>query len=208
MRISRFWPQLRRAVRWHRRELAALAAALCVLATIGALSPPPEPTRAVLVASTALEAGRALGDDAVETAEVPTDVLPDGALTSVDEVAGRVLSGDVSSGSILTQADLLSTDTSPGHGELLVPFRLADAALSTLVRPGDRVTVVTAGADGAVVVLARRARVVTVRDAAASGTFASTAGDDGVLVVVSVDEVTAGKLATWAARSDLGIALG
>ena len=208
MRIFSFWPRLRRAARWHRRELAACAAACCVLAIVSALSPPPEPTRNVVVASQALTSGQALTSDTVEVVEVPVGFVPEGALASVDEVNGRVLAGAVSRGSIVTRADILSSDTSPGEGELLVPFRLADAGLSTLVQAGDKVTVVTAGADGEVVVLARRARVVTVRSAAASGGFGSTAGDDGVLVVVSVDETTAGKLATWAARSDLGIALG
>jgi len=208
VRINSFWPGLRRAARWHRRELAACAAAICVLATISALSPPPAPTQQVLVASTTLTAGATLGTQAVELAEVPVDLVPEGALESLDAVSGKVLAGAVSRGSIVTRADLLSSDTSPGEGELLVPFRLADAGLATLVQSGDRVTVVTAGADGAVVVLARRARIVTVRSAAASSGLGVTSGDDGVLVVVSVDETTAGKLATWAARSELGIALG
>ena len=160
------------------------------------------------MASRSLTSEQALTSDSVQSVQLPVDFVPDGALASLDEVEGRVLAGAVSRGSILTSADILSSDTSPGKGELLVPFRLADAGLSTLVQAGDKVTVVTAGADGEVVVLARRARVVTVRSAAASGGFGSAAGDDGVLIVVSVDETTAGKLATWAARSDLGIALG
>ncbi|MYT72708.1 MULTISPECIES: hypothetical protein [unclassified Streptomyces] len=87
------------------------------------------------------------------------------------------------------------------------PVRIADAGAVRLLRPGDRVDVVAARADGVpgVRVLASGARVVSVPRAARSGAPGDVAADGGALVVLSVERATATRLAGAGAASRLAV---
>ncbi|MFI7386045.1 RcpC/CpaB family pilus assembly protein [Streptomyces sp. NPDC049813] len=90
------------------------------------------------------------------------------------------------------------------------PVRIADAGAVRLLRPGDRVDVVAARADGrpGVRVLASGARVASVPE---EGTASEQPGDPaaggGSLVVLSVGRATAVRLAGAGAGSRLAVTL-
>ncbi|MEV1022227.1 RcpC/CpaB family pilus assembly protein [Streptomyces sp. NPDC050264] len=93
------------------------------------------------------------------------------------------------------------------------PVRIADAGAVRLLRPGDRVDVVAARADGrpGVRVLASGARVTSVpeeeppSDPAASDLPGDTVTAGGSLVVLSVGRATAARLAGAGATSRLAV---
>ncbi|MFJ9040387.1 RcpC/CpaB family pilus assembly protein [Streptomyces sp. NPDC102406] len=127
-------------------------------------------------------------------------------------------------------AGVPSSDAGPGHeraqsppGErarepavsvsVSAPVRIADAGAVRLLRPGDRVDVVAARADGrpGVRVLASRARVTSVPEVPEEGTTPDQAGAPmaagGSLVVLSVGRATAVRLAGAGANSRLAVTL-
>ncbi|MER5944735.1 hypothetical protein ABT127_01580 [Streptomyces sp. NPDC001904] len=87
------------------------------------------------------------------------------------------------------------------------PVRIADAGAVRLLRPGDRVDVVAARADGVpgARVLASGARVVSVPRAPRSGGPGDVADGGGALVVLSVERATAARLAGAGAASRLAV---
>ncbi|MFD3558601.1 RcpC/CpaB family pilus assembly protein [Streptomyces sp. NPDC058686] len=105
------------------------------------------------------------------------------------------------------------------------PVRIADAAAVRLLRPGDRVDVVAAGAGGGAGeaqgsggqggrVVAAGARVSSVPGSSGSlGSLGSpepvddTAAEGGALVVLSVPRATAARLAAAGATSRLAVTL-
>lgn len=202
MRISDFGASLARAVRWHRRLLAALAAACAVLVSLTVLRPAPAATVDVLVAARALPAGSSLTAGDLRLAHYPPGLVPDGALDDPARLAGRVLASPADAGLPLTEQSVVEAGQATRKGELLVPFRVQDPQVLAMVRVGDRVTVVSPGEDGQAVTLASRVRVASVPPAGDGGQ------SDQALLVVSADPETAGRLAAWAGGQGLGVALG
>ncbi|WP_394276686.1 SAF domain-containing protein [Luteococcus sp.] len=202
MRISDFGASVARAVRWHRRPLAALCAACAVLLALTVLRPAPAATVDVLVAARALPAGSSLAAGDLRLAHYPPALVPDGALDDPGRLTGRVLASPVDAGLPLTEQSVVEAGQATRNGELLVPFRVQDPQVLAMVRVGDRVTVVSPGEDGQAVTLASRVRVASVPPAGGGG------GSDQGLLVVSADPETASRLAAWAGGQGLGVALG
>ncbi|MBO1336477.1 hypothetical protein J3486_35195 [Streptomyces sp. VRA16 Mangrove soil] len=139
----------------------------------------------------------------------------------------------VAAGLILTAAALVAAVPSPGTrpsgvggggheraqappGERLraplvsAPVRIADAEAVRLLRPGDRVDVVAARADGGpgVRTLASGVRVVSVpRSAALSADVGETPAGGGALVVLRTERATAARLAGAGVTSRLAVVL-
>ena len=179
-------------------------AMLCLVAVV---SPPPTPTLPILVAAHELSAGSVLAADDLMTRQYPTALVPSGALRLASEAAGHTLGASLSQGSPITRRNLSAASSLAGPGERLVPFRLTDASLLSLVGVGDLVTVVATAGDGSSVTVAERVRVAALpQSASADGFFES--GSTGAVVVVSCPPTTAVALAGWAATSALGIAIG
>lgn len=176
-------PQLIR----HRRPLAALCAAAAVLL----VRLPPQagaPGGPVLVAA---------GDLAAGTRPAPADVRtirmrppPAGALSRLP--AGAVLAAPVRRGEPLTDLRLLGPSLLDGHGpgSVAAPVRVADAALASLVRPGDRVDVL-AVSDGAASFSPARPLVT----AAPVLAVPPAAGAPGALLLLAVSRAEAAALA-------------
>lgn len=197
--------RLRRFARWHRRPLGILAAAVCLFATISALTPDPPEARAVLAATRDLPAGTRLTDTDLRQVEVPLANVPNGALSEPAEALGRTITGGLTSGSILTTASILNPlDPQAGSDERLVPFRVPDTATVGLLQVGDRITVVGATMDGGAIEIAPNVRVAAL-PATDSGALG---GDSGALVVVAADAETAARLAAAASQMRLAIVLG
>ena len=205
--ISSITRSLARAVSWHRRPLAALCAAAAMLCLVSVASPAPPETVPVVVAAQGVDAGAVLGEGDVSVRRFPVTLVPSGALVEVGDAIGRTLTTALTAGTPLTDRSLSRAESLAAPGQRLVPFRLSDAALLSLVSVGDLVTVVAAKGDGTSVTVAERVRVAALpQQASDGGVFGSST--QGAVVVVSCPPKSAVTLAGWAATSALGIAIG
>jgi len=187
----------------HRALLAGGLAAGAVASGLGLLAPEPVAGVLVLRASRDLVAGAPLGAADVAAARVPVAAVPAGALIDPDAVVGRLLSGPVRAGELLTDvrlagASLLRDDAS---GRVAVPVRLADAASAALLQAGDRIDVLAASTSAGTsagqrdaVLVAQKAEVLAVP---------SSVGDtgEGALVLLSETPAVAARLAAAAVTS-------
>lgn len=197
-----------RTLRWHRRGLAALAAAIAVLAALTVLRPAPPPSRAVVVTAAAVPAGTALGAEHLRVVDLPVVALPQGAITDLGQVLGGTVVAPLARGAVLTPEALTDTGRTLPAGQVLVPFRLDDPAVVALIQVGDLVSVVGQGQRGEPVVLARRVRVAALpRPSPDSGPLGS-AGDPGGLMLVQTDATIGAALAVAASAGALGVMLG
>jgi pilus assembly protein CpaB len=199
------------------RQVAA--AALACLALFLALRPPPsaaqpaaeQSTVPVVVAAVDLTAGAVLSDDDLATVSLPADAAPVGAAAAPEQLEGQVLAAPVRAREVITDARLVG----PGlwsqlpDGQVAAPVRLADLAVATLLRPGDRVDVLaTAGEERlpSVEVVAERALVLSV-PTDDDAPRAADAGGNGLLVL-AVERDTAQRLAAAGAGGSLTVTLG
>lgn len=202
-----WWRELRRAVSWHRRLLAAGLAAIAVAAGIHAVEPAEPVTVPVLVAARDLAAGVPLAAADLEVRALPEALVPLGVLQPGDETVGRLLTGAVRAGETLTDVRLLGPSLVDGlsAGAVATPVRVADAGVAGLVRPGDRVDVLATPATldaevGATHVAASGVIVVAVPDPSTPGGFG-----DGALLVLATSPQTAADLAAATVTSRLSI---
>ena len=208
--------EVRRAVGWHRRLLAAGLAAASVALTISALSPPSPGAVEVLTAARDLPAGVTLAGGDLTTARLPPQAVPAGAQRPGAPIAGRTLAAAIRRGEPLTDVRLVGRElltTLARSGLVAAPVRLADAAAVALLRSGDVVDVLAAGSPGEVTpgdgggpaaagVVAEAARVLTVPAARPEGL-----GGEGALVLLAVRPGVATALARAAVGGRLSYTL-
>jgi len=196
--------------RWRSARML-VAALLTVGALVLAIAPPRSAPSApvqereteVLVAAHDLQAGLTISSGDLQMAKRTTGQLPDGALTSEAAVVGRVVSSSVRRGEIITDRRVLGPGLSAGLGAGMVasPVRLVDLDVAALLRPGDRVDILAATEDNpTAAVIAADVLVLAVPLADSEGS--QRAAPLG-LVVVAVNQVSAGLLAAAAASSVL-----
>ncbi|MCA0144599.1 Flp pilus assembly protein CpaB [Blastococcus sp. LR1] len=190
------------------RRLAA--GLLAALALVLALRPGPAPAEAaasgrpVVVATSDLPAGTRLSAQHLAVVRLPEDAVPSGVVDRTELLHHQVLAGPVRRGEPLTDARLVGAGltTLLPEGQVAAPVRLADLAVTALVRPGDRVDVLATTTDtGTTERVATGALVL-----AAPG----SAGDDDAgagLLLLAVDDATATQLATASAGATLTISL-
>jgi Flp pilus assembly protein CpaB len=192
---------------WVQRGLAA---AFAVLALVLALRPDPtaaHPTAPVLLARHDLAPGATLAPADVVLRQLPADLLPAGALSTVRAATGHVLGGALRAGEPITDVRLVDTGLPGGPpGTSAVPVRLADPGVADLLRPGVRVDVVTADqiddpGSNTGAVLATGAIVLTVRDAD------TAPGQRGRLVVLALPEQVATRVAAVSLRQPVTVTL-
>jgi Flp pilus assembly protein CpaB len=199
--------ELRRAVAWHRRLLAAGLAAGAVALGLSAVSPEPAETVPVLTAARGLLPGAPLAEADLAAVGLPPGAVPDGALRPGAEVLGRLLAGPVRRGEPLTDVRLVGPGLLDGlgRGVRATPVRIADGGAVALLRPGDRVDVLAtrAGTDGpaAAVPVARDVPVLSVP--ADEGAVLA----DGALLVLATDADTARELAAATLDGRLSVVL-
>jgi Flp pilus assembly protein CpaB len=136
------------------RTLAArrvAAGALVVLAAVIALRSDPQGDRtAIVVATRDLASGVELTADDVRVEKRTAATIPDGSQSDVGALVGARLTGPARRGEVLTDVRVLGprlAESVAGPDARIVPLPLADGALLDLVRPGDVVDVLAAGAD-------------------------------------------------------------
>jgi len=195
---------LGRAVSWHRRKLAVLAALATVLTGLAAAAPAGPPTLSVVRATHELPGGTQLAAADLELARVVADDAPRGALTELAGAVDHRLAAPVAEGQIITPAALTTARAGTSRGRVIVPLRLADADLVELLRPGDHVDVIAADPQSEQAdVVARAVRVVTVPRA--DDPAPSSESNAGRLILIEVDPETARALARAAVSATLTV---
>jgi Flp pilus assembly protein CpaB len=207
--LDRWLGELRRAVVWRRRLLAAGLLAGSAAFGLQVLAPPPAPGVPVLVAARDVSAGAVLADADLRRVQWPAGMVPSGALAGVAQASGATVSSAVRRGEVLTDARLAGTGSLHGLGAGLVaaPVRLADGATARLLRPGDVVDVLAAGADGATEarLVASAVRVLVVPRAAQDRL--GLGSGDGALLLVATTPATAARLAAAAVSDRLSVVI-
>ncbi|MEO7979318.1 MAG: RcpC/CpaB family pilus assembly protein [Sporichthyaceae bacterium] len=208
--LDRWLRELRHAVLWRRRLLAAGLLAGAAAFGLQALAPAPPRGVPVLVAAHDVPAGAALDNGDVRRVDRPASLVPAGALTAVGQASGATVSSAVRRGEVLTDVRLLGPSALHGlpAGSVAAPVRLADGDAAALLRPGDVVDVLAAGAGGGAEarLVASAVRVLGVP--ADRGTLAtSLASSEGALVLLATTSATASRLAAAAVDLRLSIAV-
>lgn len=208
MKLLPWFSSLRRAVRWHRRGLGALAMAVCLVCALMALSPSAPESRTVLVTTAALPGGTTLAPDHVRTVDVPLDLVPEGALTGNQAALGRTLATSRTRGSILTDSDLVGRGLLAGEQGLdLVPFRVADSGVAALLSVGDLISVIGSSSDGATKTVASEVRIVALHQPVSAGALGGSSPSEGALIIVAAPEHTAQELASASSQYALSVVL-
>nr|WP_218860221.1 Flp pilus assembly protein CpaB [Petropleomorpha daqingensis] len=189
-----------------RRALAALLAAGAL--ALALRSPPAADagvaSTPVVVAAADLAAGTTLSAGDLRVARLPLDTAPAGRADDPSELIGRGLAGAVRAGESVTDVRLVGPGLTSGlpDDQVAAPVRLADLAVTALVRAGDRVDVLATAPDAATAeVVAADALVL-----AAPGPVDEATGDAGLLVL-AVDASTAARLAAVATTATLTVSL-
>jgi pilus assembly protein CpaB len=190
----------------------AVAAVLFVGALVLALrSPPPADagvaTAPVVVAVTDLTAGTALTEADLKVSQLPVDAAPAGRAEDPATLLGRRLAAAVRAGEPVTDVRFVGPGLTSGlpDGQVAAPVRLADLAVTALVRAGDRVDVLATAPDASTAEVVTAGALVL----AASGPVedAASAPEDAGLLVLAVDSDTAARLAAVATTATLTVSL-
>ena len=164
-------PLALRVLAWRVRPVLLVAALVGACALAARLSAPPEPpTAPVVVARSDLAAGQVLAAGDLRTVRLPAHLVPDTAASDAGALVGAHVAVEIAGGVPVVEAHLARSRFAhePPSGTVAVPLTLADEAVAALLRPGDRVDLVTGAADSwaedpAPRVLARAALVLEVR---------------------------------------------
>lgn len=141
-----------RRVAWRllqlRKILAAIAVAVAVWASLAALSPEQAPQESAVVAAGDLPAGHRLRLEDISLAPIDPAAAPRSRTSDTSVVVGQTLAHPVEAHEVVTTARLRPARglaTLPvGRRALHVP--VVDAGAVSLVRPGDRVDVISISA--------------------------------------------------------------
>ena len=191
---------LRRALARHRVLLASGLAAGAVAAGLTTLAPTPTPTTPVVAAARDVGGGAVLSADDLTVVAVPSGLAPAGALRDPALAVGRSPAGPVRQGEALTDVRLLGSGLLPEGPEVAAPVRVAEPAMSALVRAGDLVDVLAAAPEGgpAAATVVSAVRVLSVP-------LADDDTGEGALLVVAATRAAAARLAAAAVTGRLSV---
>ncbi|MDH3009472.1 MULTISPECIES: SAF domain-containing protein [Gordonia] len=160
----------------------------------------------VLVAARELLPGHMVDAGDLAPRLVTGSTVPEGAITEPALATGRTVTGRVRTGEILTDTRLLSSrlpaELTGVDDARLVPVRLSDEAVTSLLRPGDVVDVLTDSAD----VLARRAVVAMHTGQSAAGGI-SSGRNTAAPVLLAMNAAAAHRVAAAGLDSSLAVVL-
>ncbi len=214
--VAPLWRGLLRRLARHRHWVAAALVGVAAAIALGTVRPPRPPTEPAVVAAHDLAAGQVLvAADLVEVARSPA-TLPDGAVTGPSGLLGRTVAGPVRRGEIMTDARVVGPGLLRGlAGLVAAPARVADSASTSMVRVGDVVDVLAAGAGDAAdgpraEVVAEGALVLALpgqspADAADGQGWGGSA--DGAMLLLAVRPEAARALAAAATAARLSLVL-
>ena len=202
-----------RALLWRTRHLLValtfLAALLTVVQAIGGLKPE---VTTVVVAGKQLSAGKTLAREDVVVAHVPTELVPDGALTDPSEVVGEVLVSALPRGMPVPRSLLLSADflALAQPGEVIVSVTIVGDGTEDLAQPGTTVSVYAPPDEfsdtGAAILVADHATVVGHGRVPEGGGFLSDS-DNTRVVFLAVPQETATLILGYGTRTAMRVVL-
>ena len=178
---------VRHQLRRRRRLIAAALAAAATLSALHTLAPPPVDTVDVLIAARDLPSGTRLGEDDLVVQAFPASLAPRG---SARTAVGRVLAAPIGRGEVLTDVRVVGPALALAQpGDTVLPVRLPDAGMASLLRPGDEIDLVaTDPGTGVSTVVARDVTVLATPTGVADG---PAGGSGGALVVVGASATDA-----------------
>lgn len=195
-------------LRRHRRNAAALLAAIAVVLGVTAARPHPPATTRVWVAAHDLAGGAPLAADDVRAELLPMDAVPDGALPGDHAPVGLILGAPVRRGEPLTDVRMLTINLVSATGapnDLAVPIRVTDGpAVLALVKPGELISVIATG-DPVTGVVARARTVV--EDVRVLAVPARLTDDDAGLIIVAATPKQAKALAAISTGDRVSVAV-
>ncbi|GAB3484086.1 SAF domain-containing protein [Nocardiopsis coralliicola] len=205
----------------HRRGLAALCAGLALVGALLVVRPPPERVEHLVVAARDLSPLDPVAADAVRTARIAAAAAPDGALRTQQDAVGRLLTGPVRRGEVLTTARFADAPAADyGPGLVAAPVRIADGGAVALLAPGSRVDVLAAAAlaggdfagpappqEAAALAEDRPVIAVPGDGSAAPGGGAGGGGSGGALIVVAVTPGESRRIAGHGAAGPLSLTI-
>ena len=172
--------------------------AVAAVSGLRTIAPPEPDTVEVLVAARDLPSGTLLEHDDLVGRSFPADLAPSGASHAV---AGRVLAAPLARGEVLTEARVVGPGLAEAQaGQTVLPVRLPDAGMATLLRAGDEVDLMaTDPGTGSTYVVARGVTVLATPTGVPEG---PAGGSGGALVVVGASaadavEITSAALAQF-----------
>lgn len=211
-------PSRRRPVRlrrllWRWRHLLLVAAVLCAgWVVVSELRPPPPVTVEVVVLARDVPAGTELTGADVRLAALPRDLVAPGMLRAPGEAVGEQVAVGLPAGFPVAAEVLVGPGLASGvpPGQVVVPVRLADAAVARTLRPGDRVDLLAATADsaasaGGAQVVASAALVVALDESEGGGLLGGQ--ETAALVFVAVPRETAPEVVGAGAWAPLRVVL-
>lgn len=171
-----------------------MIAVLVGLAIVFALEAvqPRTATTPVLVAVRDVPGLVALTDSDVAVRELPSDAVPQAALTDPAAAVGRRAVGTIAAGEIITGGRVAGAAIP--RGRTAVPVRFDDDAIASVLAPGDAVDLVSEGR-----ILARTGVVLRIHRPSATSTT--------TVVVVHVDDTVAATVAAAASTGNLWVTL-
>ena len=158
---------------------------VCVVAICTIASGHEGPTATVYTAVAHIPPGTTLTSTQVVKTAVPTDLVPEGAITSVDAVTGQMTAGPIPAGAIVTEDDFVAAAQAEA-GFVIVPLNVSSQILS-VIKPGERVSIFLTNVSTGEVTVARGIRVITIPAPSSSGMFTSGSSADFILVEVPED---------------------
>lgn len=197
-----FLTTIARALRWHRRLVAAACAAVAVYAILTVVTTPEGDTR-VVVAARGIAGGSVVQAADLTTLLLPARAVPEGALTAAAEVVGQTVVAPVPARAVVTASDLVSGGAVVGAGRVALPVTFEASAPVGVLRAGDLIDLLGVGDAGGGQVVAEKVRVAALPETAA-GPFG---GGGGQVVLVDLTSEQAATVTAAARRSPLAFAL-
>ena len=163
----------------------------------------------VVVAAADLPPGTTLDDADLRVVPFPPALRPAGATAVPGALGGRVLAAAVRSGEPLTDVRLVGAGLTAllAPGQVAAPVRLADLAVTGLVRAGDRVDVLAATEGTQQAERVTTAALVLAAPAPAAPAPAPVGAAPAGLLLLAVDTATAARLAAASAGATLTVTL-
>lgn len=192
---------LRRALRRHRRIIAAVLVGVAVL--LGLQSIRGGQGVEVVTAARTLPAGQAVAAADLAVVVMPADLVPQGALLDPVPISGRLTTVAIPRGQVLTTSLLVAPGGLVASGRVALPIAIADSSPLHLLQVGDQVDLLGSSENGELAVLVSAVRVVALPEDSAGGLL----GAQEHVILVDLDPGQVQTVSAAAAVSPLQFAL-
>lgn len=198
--------RVRRSYLRHRRLVTAGFVALAVVAFAHVVAPSAPSSAPLIVAAHDIPAGSVIGTADLRLERADPDLVPSGAATTVEALAGRTVAAPMRAGEPFTDRRVVGRALVGGYpGDVVAaPVRIQDAQAVSLLRVGDRIDVYSASGDQR---LPAERVVSDVYVITLPAPDLQAGSREGALVVLAVTDTEAARLAQAGAVTQLSVSL-